>query len=35
MINILVDFVSDRKQRVVVNGHCSSWPDIRAGVAGD
>ena len=32
MINILKDFLSDRKQRVVLNGQCSSWADIRAGV---
>ena len=32
MINILEDFLSDRKQRVVLNGQCSSWADIRAGV---
>ena len=32
MINILMDFLSDRKQRVVLNGQCSSWADIRAGV---
>ena len=25
MINILEDFLSDRKQRVVLNGQCSSW----------
>ena len=27
MINILKDFLSDRKQRVVLNGQCSSWHD--------
>ena len=27
MINILKDFLSDRKQRVVLNGQCSSWDD--------
>ena len=32
MINILVNFLSDRKQRVVLNGQCSSWADIHAGV---
>ena len=32
MINILKDFLSDRKQRIVLNGQCSSWADIRAGV---
>ena len=33
MINILVNFLSDRKQRVVLNGQCSSWADIHAGVS--
>ena len=32
MIYILEDFLSDRKQRVVLNGQCSSWADIYAGV---
>ena len=32
MINILEDFLSDRKQRVVLNGQCSPWADIHAGV---
>ena len=32
MINILEDFLSIRRQRVVLNGQCSSWVDIRAGV---
>ena len=32
MINILKDFLSDRKQRVVLNGQCLSWFNIRAGV---
>ena len=31
-INILEDFLSDRKQRVVLNGQYLSWADIRAGV---
>ena len=31
-VNILVGFLSDRKQRVLLNHHCSSWADIRAGV---
>ena len=29
MINILEDFLSAKKQRVVLNGQCSSWADIR------
>ena len=32
MINILNDFLTNRKQRVVLNGQCLSWVDIRAGV---
>ena len=32
MINILEDFLSDRSQRVVLNGQCSSWADIHPGV---
>ena len=30
MINILEDFLSKRKKRVVLNGQCSSWADIHA-----
>ena len=32
MINILEDFLNDRKQRVNLNGLCSSWADARSGV---
>ena len=32
MINILNDFLTNRKQRVGLNGQCLSWVDIRAGV---
>ena len=32
MINILNDFLANRKERLVLNGQCSSWVDIRAGV---
>ena len=32
MINIINDFLTNRKQRVVLNGQCSSWVDIRAEV---
>ena len=32
IINILADFLSDKKQRVVLNGQCSPWADIHAGV---
>ena len=30
MISILEDFLSDRKQRVILNGQCSSWAYIHA-----
>ena len=33
LINILNDFLNSRKQSVVLNGQCSSWVDIRAGVS--
>ena len=33
MINILEDFLSDRKQKIVLNSQCSSWADIPAGVS--
>ena len=32
IINILQDFLRNRKQRVVLNGQCSSWADVNAGV---
>ena len=32
IINILRDFLRNRKQRVVLNGQCSSWADVNAGV---
>ena len=32
MINILEDFPSNRKQKVILNGECSSWADIHTGV---
>ena len=31
-INILRDFLRNRTQRVVLNGQCSSWADVSAGV---
>ena len=31
IINILQDFLRNRKQRVVLNGQCSSWADVNAG----
>ena len=32
MINILTSFLADRKQRVTMDGICSEWTDIKAGV---
>ena len=32
IINILQDFLCNRKQRVVLNGQFSSWADVNAGV---
>ena len=32
IINVLEDFLSDRKQSVVLNGQCFSWADIHTGV---
>ena len=32
IINILQDFLRNRKQRVVLNGQFSSWADVNAGV---
>ena len=34
LINILNDFLINRKQRVVSNGQCSSWVDIRVSILG-
>ena len=33
LFKILNDFLTNRKQRVVLNSQCSSWVDIRAGVS--
>ena len=33
MINISKDFLSDRKQRVILNGHYSYWFDIHTGAS--
>ena len=33
MIKILKDFLSNRKQRIILNDHCSSWDDIRFGAS--
>ena len=32
LLTLLTDFLSNRKQRVVLNGQHSSWADIKAGV---
>ena len=32
LLRVTKDCLSDRKQRVVLNGQCSSWMDIQAGV---
>ena len=32
VINIINDFMTNRKQRIVLNGQCSPWVDIQAGV---
>ena len=32
MINLLNDYLTNRKQRVVIDGNSSSWVDIPAGV---
>ena len=32
LLNILIDFLNNRKQRVVLNGQSSNWVDVKAGV---
>ena len=32
LLNILIDFLKERKQRVVLNGQHSKWSNISAGV---
>ena len=32
LLYLLIDFLTNRKQRVVLNGQHSSWADIKAGV---
>ena len=32
MVNSLEDFLSNRKQRIILNGQCLSWANIHAGV---
>ena len=28
MVNLLEEFLSNRRQKVIMNGECFSWPDI-------
>ena len=35
LLNILVDFLNKRKQRVVLNGQTSNWIDVKARVPQD
>ena len=32
LLRLIKDFLCNRKQRVVLNGQCSSWVDVQAGV---
>ena len=32
LLNILVDFLNNRKQRVVLNGQSCNWVNVKAGV---
>ena len=32
MVNLLKDFQSNRRQKVILNGECSSWANIPFGV---
>ena len=32
LLNLLCDFLKNRKQRVLLNGQVSDWSDVRAGV---
>ena len=32
LLNLLCDFLRNRKQRVLLNGQVSGWSDVRAGV---
>ena len=33
LLNLLSNFLSNRKERVVLNGQTSSWTDVNAGVS--
>ena len=35
LLNLLCDFLRNRKQRVLLNGQVSDWSDVRAGVPQD
>ena len=35
LLELLVDYLKDRKQRVVLNGQVSNWTDVIAGVRKD
>ena len=35
LLNLIIDFLSNRKQRIVLNGKHSSWTNIEAGVPQD
>ena len=32
-LHLIKDFLCDRKQRLVLNGQCSSWMDAQSGVS--
>ena len=32
LLNLIIDFLDARKQRVVLNGQYSSWASVKAGV---
>ena len=32
LLNLVCDFLRNRKQRVLLNGQVSDWSDVRAGV---
>ena len=32
LLRLIKDLLSNRKERVVLNGKCSSWVDVQAGV---
>ena len=32
LLNLIIDFLDATKQRIILNGHYSSWPSVKAGV---